>query len=545
MYNFPQSISRINLLYSSSVESLPSAISLDSEGYLIFDRNDVENPRNWSTARRWYVTIVAVLLVVNATMASSSPSGASRGIAAEFHASEEATNLVITMFLLGYCCGPLIFAPLSEFYGRRPVFYGTFTLFITFNFLCAFAPNFAALLIGRILTGSFAAATQTNSPGILADVWAPHERGNAMSLFTCISFVGPALGPMLAGFLQLTENWRWSFYMLLWLGGASWLIMLTLPETYPPVILLQKARRIRASPPDPEFASVQTREEAGGRSLGRNFATAMARPWRILFDPISFLCAIYIAVVYALLYMLFIIYPIVFQERRNWNSGVGQLPLIGIAVGAALGSLISYIHSQVSKHKPSPVAEDRLPVAMGGGILFTVAIFWFSWTAEYDSIHWIVPTLAGTLLATSLNLIFTGYFNYLTDTYWQYAASAMAANTISRSAVAAAAPLFTPQMFRALGVGGGGSVIGGIAAILTPVPFVFYKYGHIIRSKSNFSPASIPTNDAATREKTASQGLANLRAEHAASQYSIGFEWWLSSANISTSILDFPMDWTS
>lgn len=70
-----------------------------------------------------------------------------------------------------------------------------------------------------------------------------------------------------------------------------------------------------------------------------------------------------------------------------------------------------------------------------------------------------------------------------------YAASAIAANTIARSACGAAAPLFTNQMFTALGVGGGGSLIGGVAAVLGVIPFLFYKYGKQIRIKSRFAPA--------------------------------------------------------
>lgn len=72
-----------------------------------------------------------------------------------------------------------------------------------------------------------------------------------------------------------------------------------------------------------------------------------------------------------------------------------------------------------------------------------------------------------------------------------YAASALAANTIARSACGAAAPLFTNQMFDAMGVGGGGSLIGGLAALLGVVPFVFYRYGKGIRMKSKFAPTKL------------------------------------------------------
>lgn len=76
----------------------------------------------------------------------------------------------------------------------------------------------------------------------------------------------------------------------------------------------------------------------------------------------------------------------------------------------------------------------------------------------------------------------------LVDTYLMYAASAIAANTVARSACGAAAPLFTDQMFTKLGIGGGGSLIGGVAILLALIPFAFYKYGESIRVKSKFSP---------------------------------------------------------
>ncbi|EHY53332.1 hypothetical protein HRR83_003541 [Exophiala dermatitidis] len=471
---------------------------LNENGHVDFFPGDLENPKEWSTVRRGYCTVIAVLLVVNATFASSSPSGALVGIARHFDVSEEAAGLVITLFLLGYCAGPLIFAPLSEFYGRRWVFYTTFTAYVAFNFLCAFAPNFASLLIGRLLTGTFASAPLTNAPGVLADLWGPVERGNAMAVFSMMTFVGPALGPVVSGFLELTKDWRWTFYVLLWLGGATEVLMLTIPETFPHAVLTNKARRLRATGA-PGCQNLMSPAEAQGRNLQDLFKVALVRPWQILFDPISLLVAIYVSIVYLLLYMLFTIYPIVFQQKRGWNSGVGELPLIGTAIGACIGGgIIFYVSSRDKKkilagepRRP----EDRLPVTMLGGVLFAVTMFWFAWTAEYDSIHWFVPTLAGTFLATSILLIFVGFLNYLTDTYLMMTASAMAANTIVRSACGAAAPLFTQYMFNALGVGGGGSLVGGVAVLLVPIPFVFYKYGEGIRKRSKFAPTPSPSDE--------------------------------------------------
>ncbi|KAI1262769.1 MFS general substrate transporter [Xylariaceae sp. FL1019] len=465
---------------------------LNDEGYIDFKPgDDIENPHEWSSARRFYITVCCVMLVVNATFASSSPSGCIKGIAESFDVSTEAAGLTITLFLLGYVAGPLVFAPLSEFYGRRWIFYMTFLSYILFNFLCAFAPNFGSLLVGRFLTGTFVSAPLSNGPGVLADLWGPVERGNAMAVFSCMVWVGPALGPVVGGFLQLKEDWRWSFYVLLWLGAGTAVLMFTIPETFGPVILLHRARRVRAQK-IPGFENVKAPIEKEDRSLLQVYKVALTRPWILLFDPISFLCAIYMSVVYALLYMLFSIYPIVFQDMRGWNAGVGELPLLGTAIGAAIGSVITVIDSRMKakklKNGGKIVPEDRLTLGILGGVGFPITMFWFAWTANFNSVHWVVPTLAGVFLGTSLMLIFVGFLNYLVDTYLMYAASAIAINTVTRSLAGAAAPLFTDYMFEALGVGPGGSLIGGVAALLALIPFAFYKYGARIRRRSRFAP---------------------------------------------------------
>ncbi|KAH6663393.1 major facilitator superfamily domain-containing protein [Halenospora varia] len=478
---------------------------LNENGLVDFSPGDIENPKNWSQPRRWYITVVSVSLVVNATLASSSPSGSLNGIAEHFHVSTEAAGLVVTLFLLGYCFGPLFWAPLSEFYGRRWIFYISFTLYLVFNFLCAFSNNFAALLIGRFLTGTCASSPLSNGPGVLADIWGPIERGNAMALFAMMTFIGPALGPVISGFLELKENWRWNFYVLLWLAGITELFMFTIPETNPPIVLLNKARRIRKLKIE-GYEDVKAPVEATDRTLVGIYKVALTRPWKILVDPISLMVAIYLSFVYTLLYMLFSIYPIVFQKKRGWNSGVGELPLIGTIVGAVIGGMIIFINSARDKKRLETGykgrAEDRLsPIAMIGGIMFPITMFWFAWTAEYNSIHWIVPTIAGVFLATSIELIFVAYMNYLTDTYLMYAASAVAANTICRSAAGASAPLFTTYMFDALGVGGGGSLIAGVATLLAPIPFIFYKYGEPIRKRSKFAPTDDKPEEKVSNEE--------------------------------------------
>lgn len=163
------------------------------------------------------------------------------------------------------------------------------------------------------------------------------------------------------------------------MGGFTEVLMFTIPETLPSQVLLNKAKRIRRLK-IPGYENIKAPVEDTDRTLGGIFKVALTRPWKILIDPISFFVAVYLSVVYSLLYMLFTIYPVVFQQKRGWNAGVGELPLIGTIIGAILGGICVFITSAHERKREEAGdkrrPEDRLLLAMVGGILFPVTMFW-------------------------------------------------------------------------------------------------------------------------------------------------------------------------
>ena len=110
---------------------------------------------------------------------------------------------------------------------------------------------------------------------------------------------------------------------------------------------------------------------------------------------------------------------------------MGELPLIGVVVGALVGGAVLFVlsrrESKTIREGRSLKPEDRLLGAMAAAPLFAASMFWFAWTAEYNAVPWIVPTIAGAFLSVAILLIFATFINYLVDTYLAYAASAVAA----------------------------------------------------------------------------------------------------------------------
>jgi hypothetical protein len=142
--------------------------------------------------------------------------------------------------------------------------------------------------------------------------------------------------------------------------------------------------------------------------------------------------------------------------------------------------------------------EARLPPTFVGAFLMPIALFWygttslyvsdtrFAWTS-YPTLPWIAFILAGIPFGLGQILLFLSILNYLADCYLQYAASALAANSLLRSVLGAVFPLWAPYMYRGLGTQWATSVLAFLAVLMIPIPFAFYKYGPEIREKSKWT----------------------------------------------------------
>ena len=135
------------------------------------------------------MTFLGLLLIFNAVFDSSLPGGASDELAAHFGVDDNIQLVLpISLYLVGYVLGPLLFGPLSEIHGRRPVLILTFIAFTVFTMATALAPNWTAFLIFRLICGTCASSALTVVGGMYADIYKdPKIRGRAMNLFLLVN----------------------------------------------------------------------------------------------------------------------------------------------------------------------------------------------------------------------------------------------------------------------------------------------------------------------------------------------------------------------
>ncbi|KAK4156615.1 hypothetical protein C8A00DRAFT_12470 [Chaetomidium leptoderma] len=455
-----------------------------------FAEGDPENPKNWSKAYKWYITMVVALTCFIVAFCSSVITADVPGVSESFNVSHEAALVPISVFVVGFGVGPMIFAPLSEIYGRRIIYGSTLLVAVIFVIPCAVAKNIGTLIVCRTLDGIAFSAPMTLVGGTLADLWRNEERGVPMAAFSAAPFIGPAIGPLVGGFLSDAAGWRWLYWLQLILAFVAWvLITFTVPETYAPTILARRAAKLRKDSGDNGHV---TEAELDPRPFTARLAVFLIRPFQLLFgELIVFLMALYMSVLYGLLYMFFVAYPIIFEVRKGYSSGITGLMFIPVAVGVVLSAMCAPLVNKhyltlVAKHNGRPPAETRLIPMMVSCWCIPIGLFIFAWTS-YERLIWVGPCLAGLPVGFGFIFLYNAANNYLVDSYQHQAASALAAKTCIRSFWGAGVVLFTEQMYDRMGDQWASSLLAFLSLACCAIPFLFWKYGAAIRKRSKYA----------------------------------------------------------
>jgi len=311
---------------------------------------------------------------------------------------------------------------------------------------------------------------------------------------------------VIGSFVTVRKGWRWTQWTLIFFAILAIILTIVSQETYKKVILLRRAKRLGVPlPPGPPAAA----------KIKFLINVTLTRPLHMLFtEPIVGFMSLYTGFNFSVLFAFFAAFPYVY--RTVYHFTIEQVGLVFLAVG--LGVLLSLatvvlcdkffyqprVRASLTQGKNGFVPpEYRLFPALFGCFGMPISLFWFGWTARKE-ISWASPVLAAIPFGWANLCIFIGMIiagdsrlphantgvataTYLVDTYQALnSASAMAANGILRYTLGAVFPLFTIQMYSGLGIGWASTLLGFVAIALIPVPWVLFKWGHVIRKKSSY-----------------------------------------------------------
>ena len=457
---------------------------------------DIMDPHNWSSITRISATVNIASIGWVVGFASSVDSAALTQASADFGVSEVTESLATGLFLIGFGVGALLAGPVSETIGRNPVYIATLSLYMIFIMASALAPNIGAQLTFRFIAGLFGATPLTCAGGSISDLWSPLERVYAFPVFANAAFMGPIFGPVVGGFTGQSSrvSWRWTEWITLIISGlVLFNVVLFQPETYAPILLKWKAAHLRELTGDDRYrAEVEIRDVSFIKRLGR----ALYRPFLLtISEPIIILIALYLTVIYIILFTFLDGYDFVFTQTYGFSEGITGLSFIGIGIGLCLASALVPLVYKWAKNDLAKIKEQggtRLPpefrlwFAMFGAPAIPISMLWMGWTA-YPWISYWSPLGASVLFGYGILCVFISSYQYIIDSYEIYAASALASVTLIRYVAAGGMVEVAIPFYSNLGVHWTLTILGCLSALLVPVPYLFYKYGVRIRKRSKYA----------------------------------------------------------
>ena len=326
----------------------------------------------------------------------------------EFHETSKTTaTFVLSIYILGFAFGPLIIAPMSEIYGRSILYNVGNVLFTVFTICTALSTNMGMMMAFRFLNGLAGAVPITIGSGSIADLMPVEMRGRAMAAWALGPLLGPCIGPVAGGYLVRGADWRWVFWLIAILAGIiSVFTFFTLKETYAPLILQRKTERLRKETGNPNLVSIF---HDSSRTPAQLFKEAIIRPLSLLCTKlIIFLMAIYVAITYGILYLLFTTFSYVFTLNYGFDEGSNGLTFLPAGLGMMIGIVAFGAGSDIVVKKRTAAGLPHTPevrlspsFTVTAGMLLPIGLFLYGWTTE-NSVHWIVPMIGVVIFACGL-----------------------------------------------------------------------------------------------------------------------------------------------
>ncbi|KAI8254400.1 Efflux pump vrtL [Colletotrichum sp. SAR11_239] len=387
--------------------------------------NDPRSPKNWPSKKKWAAVFCVSFYTLLSPVSSSMVAPALEAIAHDLTIPSAFEQiLVLSIFVLAYALGPLIWGPLSELYGRIIILQLTTLLYMAFNLGCGLATTKAQLIAFRFLAGFGGSAPMAVGGAVFADLFNAEERGRAISIYSLAPLLGPAIGPIAGGFITQETTWRWIFYSTtIFAGLVQGIGLFVLQETCAPVLLVRIKNRLAKETGN---TALRTEFDNPDRTVIRTLAGALTRPFRLFGTQVIIQAlAVYMMYLYGIMYLVLSTFSALWTTTYGESTGISGLNYISLGLGFFLGAqtcakfqdrvYIALKKRYVPDGGPGK-PEFRVPMMVPGAVLVPVGLLIYGWSAQYKA-HWILPNLGAVLFSAGVIVGFQGIQAFLVDTY--------------------------------------------------------------------------------------------------------------------------------
>ncbi|KAL6701460.1 major facilitator superfamily domain-containing protein [Trichoderma pleuroticola] len=344
------------------------------------------SPLSWGAPRKSILLILSCLATFLTAYTAGAYAPPANIMASDFGTSRLVVVVGITLFCMGFAFAPMALAPMSEIWGRYPIFIIAGTVFVIFQAVCSVMPDVAGMLVSRFFVGVGGSVFSAVVGGVLADLWEKEERNTPMALFSGAVLAGTGAGPLVSAALIETVGsnnraWKWSFWVQVILDVVLLLaLVLFFKESRASVLLSKKAKKLnkwyeemesygvygvwindelallasaassqitvtanlndRNISTTPRLRRIRwiVREDEQRASLGQIVLTSVRRPFHLLFtEPVVFCFSLWAAFSWGVLYLSFSVVPFLYGSDFSMSSRVYVAMMIASAVATVVG----------------------------------------------------------------------------------------------------------------------------------------------------------------------------------------------------------------
>jgi multidrug resistance protein len=475
------------------------------------DHNDPRHPYQWSSTRKWIHVIIFSTIEFVTPLASMMFAPVVPQVAHDIGSDDiTRTTLAVSIYVLGFIVGPLIFGPLSQLYGRMVIYRTTVVVYLCMSVGCALSTSIAMLTAFRFFGGCFGAAPIVVGGAAVADMYPAERRGRPLAVYSVGPFLGLTTGPIFGGLIDYYSSWRWIFWSLSIAAGVLAVCTIAiLRETHAPTILRRlQGPRSASWPLKTVPAPTASSQVTPKTQLLQVHLAAFVSPVRITFStPLLFLLFVSNALFTGIMNILFTTLGATYQSRYHFSTRSAGLSYLGIGTGGLLVAIVlgktsdklamflssrsAYHHhhhpdnsnhiNTVSTHQ----ARYRLPPVILGALLTSIGLVWYGWSLQFHT-SWPIPLVGTFIFGLGMLAIQAGFPTYLLHAYSDQAGAVLSASIVTRSIGGSTVTLAGPTLNRRLGYGWASTLLAAVNLIfLVPAVVLYVRLGRARRRGSN------------------------------------------------------------
>ncbi|CAK7229027.1 hypothetical protein SCUCBS95973_007078 [Sporothrix curviconia] len=436
------------------------------------------DPLNWSTSKKVVNLALVAFHAMMATFTASSIQSAFVNIAADLNVSIQRTSYLTSLVIAVLGGAPLFWRPVSQAYGRRPVFLVSLICSLVCNVGCGLCHSYGTMGLCRALTAFFISPAASIGSGVVSEMFFKKHRARCMGVWTTMVTLGVPVAPFIFGFVADRVGYRWIYWTLAITNGVQLILYF--------------------------FLGSETRyvESTVGREAPRSYVGGLLHFRRIdptplrLYDFIQplllgrYACIMIPAAVYAMVFlwasvMITIEIPQLFPEMFGFNSQQVGYQFAGVIIGTLLGEQIGGLLSDkwmwaARKRRGGhvdPEPEYRLWISyIGHGLTVCGVVVFLVQMGAIGTTWNITPIIGAAIAAAGNQVVTTVMITYAVDCYRSEAAGVGVFIILVRQTWGFIGPFWFPQLIEEVGLKDAAAVASGLLIAVSILPTMLLQW---------------------------------------------------------------------